>query len=403
MRWHGIDGFHFSQGNQQSVIHFRSLTALTDVSDGGTWVTMTGVGNQHQPTYSDFTDVTIAGDDYLGHWWTMGVLSNSWGNLNFINFEYWGATPNVPLGWGNGYFTTVGKAVDLEADADKVSVDYNFFNPNLNYVGTAITYGNNVQGVNVVGGNIVGGDYGIFVPFNADTGTDQLTITGITISVRTADVQTLQGVFGTTISNSFLTCGPGGPATPSSPGLGIDLEGANSFSITGNVIECGDAGVGYGNDIVVANGGGGTIVGNTLGNSATAIWLKAASSNVYVANNYSQNVTNKVLNDGTNNSIDYDRIGLTFNNGIALFGRDTSGSPHPLIYLDGLNNLGLYNGKVQVYDTGDLGSSGSLLSNGNIALDGTGGDFIAHGHAGLDCSGTPTSGFATSSGIVTHC
>lgn len=270
----------------QNSTHVRDMTLLTGHAGSNTGLFFNNQGTSGGPSpqvQSDVTNVELRGADGFSQtdYWGFAFSVTSWSQVNVSGMYV----------SGGGNFSGIGIA--LASANPPNGIVYNISNSTFNFVGTGISYGNNIQGVTVHQCNF-DTNIGISVP-GGESGLDQLVVTasqfginsgansGINVQSNVANIQL--------IGNLFIV--PGNST-------GVVLNNTSIFSLVGNSFNEG-AGATTINGLSVANTTGpGVVTGNIfdgmVGGSGIALFSTAHGVNVQ-SNVYSGNSTN-VSNGG---------------------------------------------------------------------------------------------------------
>lgn len=204
---------------------------------------------------------------------------------------------NVHVAFGNGSLNGIG--VNYRASGAGKSPTSHFVSGYRQYFGGAgIKAGDYIEGIHAQNLFVVGADYGVFWP--TATGETQLALRGSHIAAVTGCVY-LKNVHANQIVGNLLIKNGGTQWT------GVLLDACGQTTVTGNTIM--GAGANTENGIIVSNSVSGeaswfddkpsVVSGNVLEHiNGAAIWLKAGTSNVHLADNQYAAVATRVQNDG---------------------------------------------------------------------------------------------------------
>lgn len=292
LKWAGGGGLSITMpGGSGNAVHIRDLSFLTGSAGGGNpainLVNATNTVGPQPTEWSDISNVSIHGSDGYGatNYWATGINVSSWSEINFINDTIVASGNGGSLAGYSGQGVGIFLAGNTGTSAPPPAVGYNIQNSQLNYVGTAIDIGTEVQGITVTNTGITGGKVGIYCPFG-QTADDQLILTGSQINV--SDQALNLNNMGDTLLSANLFLGPQNSTIAQLNNVGVLSVVGNSFhaiSTTGT------------NGLVISSTTlhyPSTISGNTFLNfGGTAVILQAGSNNVNVqSNSYSGNTFN---------------------------------------------------------------------------------------------------------------
>lgn len=228
---------------------------------------------------SDFTNVVFRGADgyVVTDYWLFGVVIDRASNVSFLNTYFTGANPV------SGGYTLVGTGVKISGTSvNNAPVQFVFTGCTFNYTGTGIEIGNWTQGVLVSNSNFTGGNAGI-VSDTGLSGLSELTVVGSQFNQKFAGIWELTAIPGTLIIGNYFL--------PQPSNVGVQIEIAAFFTISGNVFQGASAGTGV---VVLTTSGvlnGGVISGNSFVNLNTGVVLQANASNIKLRGNFYQGST----------------------------------------------------------------------------------------------------------------
>jgi hypothetical protein len=291
-----ISVLHFPTGSGIAVtfsdqfcsIHVRDVSITTGRAgalDTAVFLKQTTTCNTNPACnpLSDFTNVTIRGDDGYGnqHFWGTGVNVVDVSVINFTNLGYFGSGK-----LGRGVILT---GIDNYAPcggAAAIGVVYNFYGCTFEIFDTAIVYGTYIQGVSVVSCNFTEGNIGIFAPQGA-LNLDQLSVTTSQFGELNNAILVQAKLNSTTFLGNLFIVG--------NNQNGIVLN-SDSSCVTGNVF----AGVGAGNNngLFVADSIQCIVTGNSFSDLSVGVALVPQASGVNIQSNSYRNVPMPVFNNG---------------------------------------------------------------------------------------------------------
>ncbi len=258
-----------------SSFHVRDVTVATGAANVGTGIAVSQTTSNNNPADSapsDFTNVTVRGDDCYActFYFTTGISIN--GGVSNVNF-------NDVMMPGDSAIGGIGVALQGDTINSRYGVVYNFIGGTLNYLNVGVVYGSYIQGVDLQFENLTGGNYGLETPVSAGGSLSQLTIVGGQFNERSAIVLLNTPVWETSIQGATFSIAANG-------GVGI-LGEFEVAAIVGNTFM--DTAYTSCNAFVTTTGSVGVqVTGNVFyGGWTTAVWFQtgttysSAQSNTY--------------------------------------------------------------------------------------------------------------------------
>lgn len=289
--WAAGGGMQINTSNNVNSVYINGLTFTTGSAGSGTGIYLnnTGSSGNAQANLSTISNVLVQGSGFIQtNYWNIGIKINNLSNVNLVNASVVGA---------NAAYQTNGTGVYLSGASNaSQTVQVNLYGCVLQYVGTGLYYGNNVEGVTVTATNFTGDATGITVPgpSGAQSG---LSITMSQFNSNVNAILDQAGIDGIFIVGNYFELPYNGGSTV----VGLNLAKQSSAVIEGNVFErIGASGTGL-NGIVIAGPSTlpGMITGNVFESLGTGIWLQNTSDFVNVQSNaYQGNGTNVLNNSG---------------------------------------------------------------------------------------------------------
>jgi hypothetical protein len=295
----GNAGLSFTYNYMGNSIHIRDMSLTVGVAGGQNAIHL--VQNYQTPgstgynAFSDFTGITIRGDDAFTNdasvnaqdYWNIGLNISGVSNINIQSAMFEGP-------YAGGY-TEKGVGIEIAGAATSSgSVIYsgvlNVVASSFNTIGIGIVYGSNAQGLSISNANFTGGQYGILTVPN-EPGLDQLAIANSQFNVSVAGIYTQTAIPGLSVATSLFLVPMGS--------VGINLSQSGRTSISGNTFQSiSPTSPINSNGIVVNNSvvGGTVITGNQFSQLTTAVWLQAQSTKVNVQANSYDGDSNTVVN-----------------------------------------------------------------------------------------------------------
>lgn len=290
-------------GGLQNSVHISGLSFLTGAAAGGNGLYLfngTNASAAVPGTTSTLNDLYFGGADgyNLTDYWTTALTIDSWSNVNLDNITTVSSTTSSSSG-----YNTVGTGIWIKShsgsSAPPPGVQYNITNSQLGPIGTALSYGDYVQGVSVSSSNFTGDNYGIYVATGLHN-LVQLAVSTSQFNCLTADIDTITAMDALTVTNNLFY------VRALSTAAALNLPSYSNSVIVGNAFEpSGGAGTGfYGIHFgTTVAGAAASVVGNMIRGMTDGILLDAGSGGVNVQSNaYASNGTN-VVNNGTGNTI----------------------------------------------------------------------------------------------------
>jgi hypothetical protein len=294
-------GFSFTYNYMGNSIHIRDMSLTVGVAGGQNAIHL--VQNYQTPgstgynAFSDFTGITIRGDDAFTNdasvnaqdYWNVGLDISGVSNINVQSAMFEGP-------YAGGYAE---KGVGIEiagAATSSGNVIYsgvlNVVASSFNTIGIGIVYGSNAQGLSISNANFTGGQYGILTVPN-EPGLDQLAIANSQFNVSVAGIFSQTAIPGLSVATSLFLIPIGS--------IGMNLYQSGRTSISGNTFQSiSPTSPTNSNGIIVNNSvvGGTVITGNQFSQLTTAVWLQAQSTKVNVQANSYDGDKNTVVNQG---------------------------------------------------------------------------------------------------------
>lgn len=284
------------------AVHVRDLTFTTGQRNVSTGLflnqTNTSLLAPANSAQSDITNVTFRGADGYninnGDMWGVAIHDVGVSNINFVNMFITGATttPGVPPSSGAG--------VTIEGSATVPPVVFNFIGSTINYVQSAINYGNYVQGMSINQCNMTIVQSGVVVAAGLSNTQSELSIVNSQFAVTVAAVFVNSLLLPFNFSNNLVEIFDGG--------TGIILNPGGLYAITGNTFlglttHVSSTGVNVVNSTSFVSAGPGVITGNVFFFLNAGVVLGAGSSGANVQSNVYPVVTTAVSNGGTGNTV----------------------------------------------------------------------------------------------------
>jgi hypothetical protein len=297
-------GLSFTYNYMGNSIHIRDMSLTVGVAGGPNAIHL--IQNYQTPgstgynAFSDFTGITIRGDDAFTNdatlnaqdYWNVGLNISGVSNINVQSASFEGPYAGGYAKQGVGI--QVSGAATSSGDVIYAGV-LNIVASSFNSIGIGLVYGSNAQGLSISNGNFTGGQYGILTVPN-EPGVDQLVIANSQFNVSVAGIYTQTAIPGLSVATSLFLMPIGS--------IGVNLSRSGRASISGNtfqsIIPDSPDSHTNSNGIIVNNSelGGTVITGNQFSQLTTAIWLQAQSTKVNVQANSYDGDTNTVVNQG---------------------------------------------------------------------------------------------------------
>jgi hypothetical protein len=301
-------GLSFTYNYMGNSIHIRDMSLTVGVAGGPNAIHL--IQNYQTPgstgynTFSDFTGITIRGDDAFSNdatlnakdYWNVGLNISGVSNINVQSAAFEGPYAGGYAKQGVGI--QIAGAATSSGDVIYAGV-LNIVASSFNSIGIGLVYGSNAQGLSISNGNFTGGQYGILTVPN-EPGVDQLVIANSQFNVSVAGIYTQTAIPGMSIATSLFLMPIGG--------IGVNLSRSGRDSISGNtfqsIIPDSPDSPANSNGIIVNNSevGSTVITGNQFSQLTTAVWLQAQSTKVNVQANSYYGDTNTVVNQGEINA-----------------------------------------------------------------------------------------------------
>jgi hypothetical protein len=292
-------GLSFTYNYMGNSIHIRDMSLTVGVAGGQNAINL--VQNYQTPgstgynAFSDFTDITIRGDDAFTNdaslnaqdYWNIGLNISGVSNINVQSAMFEG-----PF---SGGYTNKGVGIEIAGAATSAgNVIYsgvlNITASSFNTIGIGVVYGSNAQGVSISNANFTGGEYGILTVPN-EPGVDQLSIANSQFNASAAGIYTQTAIPGLSVATSLFLIPIGS--------VGMNLSQSGGANISGNTFQSISlTSPTNSNGVVVNNtvGGGTVITGNQFNQLTTAVWLQTQSTKVNIQTNFYNGDTNTVVN-----------------------------------------------------------------------------------------------------------
>jgi nitrous oxidase accessory protein NosD len=287
-------GLAFDYLGPNNSVHVRDLSLVTAAGGSATGLSLVqtvAVADPALGALSDVRGVTLRGSlaAPATEYWATAISVSGVSNVNFSGLNIVGPT-------GAAYSST-GNGIALSGSTGAPAVAFNVTGSNFNYLGTGIVYGSAVQGLTVAQSNFTGDAYGILVAAGG-SGLDQLAVSGSQFNCQNEGILAQSWVPNTLIQGNLFIV----PNT----GVGIQLNAAGLYSLSGNSFNTGSATAGavYPIGVVLtASNAPGVITGNSFDHMNVGVVLQAGTGAVNVQSNTYSNTATSVSNAGTGNLV----------------------------------------------------------------------------------------------------
>jgi hypothetical protein len=305
-------GLSFTYNYMGNSIHIRDMSLTVGVAGGPSAIHL--IQNYQTPgstgynAFSDFTGITIRGDDAFTNdatlnakdYWNIGLNISGVSNVNVQSASFEGPYAGGYARQGVGI--QIAGAATPSGDVIYAGV-LNIVASSFNSIGIGLVYGSNAQGLSISNGNFTGGQFGILTVPN-EPGVDQLVIANSQFNESVAGIYTQTAIPGLSVATSLFLMPIGS--------IGLNLAQCGRASISGNtfqsIIPDSPSSSTNSNGIIVNNSevGSTVITGNQFSQLTTAVWLQSQSTKVNVQANSYYADTNTVVNQG---AVDANTVG----------------------------------------------------------------------------------------------
>ncbi len=285
LNWPSTSGLALRASNPAHSFHMRDLTVTSGAVNAGVGLSLVNTVQGGGIEQSDITRVTFRGFDGP-------AASDSWATaigvagLGFINFD-------TVLIYGNGANTANGISLQgIAGGGFQYGIVYNLAKCGFFNLGNGLIYGTLVQGVSVSQSNFTNDVTGILVPLGV-VGAAQLAVNNSQIQTTGNDIVVLSAFGGLILTGNLFY------VATNSTAILLNGAGGDQTVIVGNDFS-GNPGSTGGTAINVLATNSGVVTGNQFLGVTNGLNLSGSPFNWNVSQNVYINVTNQVLNPGSN-------------------------------------------------------------------------------------------------------